>query len=64
MNIELRKKKSHFEKYFFKQINNTAFGETVENVKKRRDVKLVTTKARNTFLVSEQNYLTTKAIFR
>ena len=40
INTELRKKKSNFEKDFFKQINNTAFRETVENVRKHRDVKL------------------------
>ena len=57
MNTELRKKaKNNFEKDFFKLINNAAFGETMENVRKHRDIKLVTTDKRRNQLVSEPNY--------
>ena len=60
MNTELRKKeKNNFEKYFFKLMNNSIFGKTMENVRKLRDIKLVTDKRRNQ-LVSEPNYHTRK----
>ena len=61
MNTELRKKtKNKFEKDFFKLINNSVFGKTIENVRKQRDIKLVTTDKRRNQLVSEPNYRTTK----
>ena len=40
-------------------MNNAVFGETTKNVRKHRDVKLITTKRRN-YLVSEPNYHTKK----
>ena len=36
------------------------FGKTMENVRKHRDIKLVKTKIRRNYLVSELNYHTTK----
>ena len=57
MNTELRKQaKNDFEK----QMNNDVFGKIMENVKKHRDIKLVTTDKRRNLLVSEPNYHATK----
>ena len=61
MNTELRKQsKNDFEKDFFKLMNNSALGKTMENVRKHRDIKLVTTDKRRNQLVSEPKYHTTK----
>ena len=61
MNAELRKQaKNDFEKDFFKLMNNSIFGKTMENVRKHRDIKLVITDKRRNQLISEPNYHTTK----
>ena len=41
-------------------MNNIIFEKTMENLRKHRDTKLVTTEKRSNYLVSEPNYFTTK----
>ena len=61
MNTELRKHANdNFEKDFFKLMNNSVFGKTMENVKKPRDIKLVTGDITRNYLVSKLNYHTEK----
>ena len=57
MNTEFRTEaKNDFEKDFFKLMKNVVFGKTMENVRKHRDIKLVTTDKRRNQLASEPNY--------
>ena len=59
MNTELRKlAKDDFETDLFKLMNNAVFGKTMENIRKHRDIKLVTTDKNRNKLVSEPNYHT------
>ena len=41
-------------------MNNSFFGKTMENVRKHRDIKLVTTYEKRHKVASEPNYYTTK----
>ena len=57
MNTGLRKlAKDDFEKDLFKLMNNAVFGKTMENIRKHRNIKLVTTDKKRNKLVSEPNY--------
>ena len=63
MNTDLRKAaKNDFEKDLFKLMNNSVFGKTMENIRKHRDIKLVTTDKKRSKLVSEPNYHTINLI--
>ena len=54
---ELRKKtKNDFEKDFFKLMHNSVFGKIMENMRKHRDITIVTTEKRRNYLVSEPKY--------
>ena len=48
------------ENTFLKLMNNVVSGKTMENVRKHRGIKLVTTERRRNCLVSELNFHTTK----
>ena len=41
-------------------MNNAVFGKTMKNVRKHRDIKIVTTERRRSYLVLEPNYHTKK----
>ena len=59
INTEFRKlAKNDFEKDLFKLMNNSVFGKTMENIRKHKNIKLVTTDKKRSKLVSEPNYHT------
>ena len=63
MNTELRNlARNDFEKDLFKLMNNSVFGKTMENIRKHRDIKLVTMNKKRSKLVSEPNYHTINLI--
>ena len=63
MNTELRTKaKDDSEKDIFNMVKNSVFGKSMEDVKKHRDIKLVTNDRRKCQLVLDPNCYTTKWI--
>ena len=58
-NTELKRAKNIFET-FIKLMYNADFEQMMENVRKHRNIKLVTTERRRNYLVSESIYHTTK----
>ena len=61
MNTNLRTQaKNNFEKDFFKLMNNSVFGKTMENIRNRANVKLVNSEEKFKKLVAKPNYLSRK----
>ena len=61
MNTELRKEaKNNFEKHFYKLMNIALFGRSIMNVRRHRDINLVTDDKKSYKLASMPNYYTTK----
>ena len=53
---------NEFQKDYYKLLNNSFYGKTMENVRKHRDIRLVNSDSKRSKLASEPNYYTTKHI--
>ena len=58
----LMQAENDFGKRFFKLMNNSFFGKTMDNVRNHRDIKLVTSEKRRSIYASEPNYHSIKYI--
>ena len=56
------KANNDFEKDYYKLLNNSFYGKTMENVRNHRDIRLVTTENKRSKLASEPDYHGTKYI--
>ena len=62
-NTEFRMKANNdFEKDYYKLLNNSFYGKTMENVRNHRDIRLVNTENKKSKLASEPNYHSNKHI--
>ena len=56
-NMHLRTRaRNNFEKDFFKLMNNSVFGKTMENIRKHRTIRLVTTEEKYLCTVMKPNF--------
>ena len=55
-----QKANNNFEKDFLHLMNIAVFGKAMQNMRRPRNIKLVTTESRKGYLVSKPNYHTTK----